>query len=114
MNLLKQAGRKLGQSLGLDFANPNTMFYPDQWWGDSETGEGGQRKGVYTDAFWLAPPFGRPRQIDYERLEPLENSIWVRMCVQHIVDSIAGAEWVVGPRRHGEDVSEKLLIEIRE
>ena len=114
MNLLKQAGRKLGQSLGLDFANPNTMFYPDQWWGDSETGEGGQRKGVYTDAFWLAPPFGRPRQIDYERLEPLENSIWVRMCVQHIVDSIAGAEWVVGPRRHGEDVSEKLLAEIRE
>lgn len=114
MNFLKQAGRKLGQTLGLDFVNPNTMFYPDQWRGDSETEEGGQRKGVYTDAFWLAPPYGRPRQIDYERLEPLENSIWVRMCVQHIVDSIAGAEWTVGPRRHGEDVSEELLTEMRE
>lgn len=114
-NILKKVGQGVGQSLGLKVQDLSaTGYYPDQWWGDGVTPEGGQLKGVYTEAFWLAPPFGRPRDIDYERLEPLENSVWVRMCIQHIVDSIAGADWDINPRVYGEEVSDETIKEVRE
>lgn len=81
---------------------------------DIDESDGVKRKAVYTDAFWLAPPYGRPRDIDYERLEPLEKNAWIRMCVQHIVDSIAGAEFNIVPRKKGKEVSEAVLDEARD
>jgi len=118
LDILKQVGQKVSQgvgrsvttSLGINFTDIplSPDYYQNQMWGDGTTEEGGQRKGVYTDAFWLAPPYGRPRSIDYDRLEPLETSVWVRMCVQHIVDSIAGADWDIVPVDAGEDVDEKI------
>jgi hypothetical protein len=89
-------------------------MYQDLWWGNDVTDEGGQKKGVYTDAFWLAPPYGRPRDIDYERLEPLEKSIWVRMVNQHIVDSVSGAAWNIVPRKKGKDVPDATIDEVTE
>lgn len=112
--VLKRVGQGAARNLGLSIQGPaNSYYWPENWWGDGVTEQGGQRKGVYTDAFWLAPPYGRPRDIDYHRLEPLETSVWVRMCVQHIVDSIAGAPWSIGPRVHGDDVSESIIDEAR-
>ena len=85
------------------------------WWGmDGTVDETGvKKKGVYTAAFWLSPPYGRPRDIDYQRLERLEKSVWVRMCVQHIVDSVAGAEWEIVPRIKGTDVSDESMAEVQ-
>jgi len=54
-------------------------------------------KGVTTDEFWLSPPFGRPRDIDYTTLKKLEKSEWVRMCLQFYIDSITNAEWDIVP-----------------
>lgn len=85
------------------------------WWGMDGTVDesGAKKKGVYTAAFWLSPPYGRPRDIDYQRLERLEKSVWVRMCVQHIVDSVAGAEWEIVPRIKGAEVSESSMAEVQ-
>jgi hypothetical protein len=85
------------------------------WWGtDGSVDESGaKKKGVYTSAFWLSPPYGRPRDIDYQRLERLEKSVWVRMCVQHIVDSVAGAEWEIVPRIKGTEVSDERMAEVQ-
>ncbi len=51
------------------------------------------RKAVFTKAFWLSPPWGRPRDIDYTLLEEYENNIIIRMIVNHITDSIVQTEW---------------------
>jgi hypothetical protein len=47
-----------------------------------------QQKAVFTQAFWLSPPWGRPRPIDYTLLEDYEQNIWVRMVIQHVIDSV--------------------------
>lgn len=107
--ILKRVGKGVTSSLGINFSDIplSPDYYQNQMWGSGETDEGGQRKGVYTDAFWLAPPYGRPRDINYDELEPLETSVWVRMCVQHIVDSIVGADWDIIPVDAGEDIAKE-------
>lgn len=106
-NVLKKAGYKKGTDLSIDDSYA-TVGAP--WWESSGEEEGkGRKKAVFTHAFWLAPPFGRPRDIDYEKLEPLEKSVWVRICIQHVVDSIASAEFNIVPSKKGEEVPAQLL-----
>lgn len=102
-----------GQAPSVD--NYQSPWGGTDWWGmDGSVDESGaKKKGVYTSAFWLSPPYGRPRDIDYQRLERLEKSVWVRMCVQHIVDSVAGAEWEIVPRIKGTDVSDEKMAEVQ-
>lgn len=104
---LKFIGKTLGVSLRDIPQAANALW-------DIDESDGVKRKGVYTDAFWLAPPYGRPRDIDYERLEPLEKNAWVRMCVQHVIDSVAGAEFNIVPRKKGKEVSDATLDEARD
>ena len=59
-------------------------------------GEGNQ-KAVFTEAFWLAPPWGRPRNISYPELEPYEKSEWVQMCIQHVMDSVVSCDYNIIP-----------------
>jgi hypothetical protein len=102
---LKGIGRVIGVPI-TDAKSEMTPWGDNNWWGSGSSVDesGGQKKAVYTSAFWLAPPYGRPRDIDYDRLESLEKSVWVRMCVQHITDSIANAKWSIVPRIKGESV----------
>ena len=51
-------------------------------------GAQGNQKGVFTEQFWLNPPWGRPRAINYPLLEEYENNEWIRMVVTHIIDSV--------------------------
>ncbi len=56
-------------------------------------GAEGNQKGVFTEAFWLAPPWGRPRDINYQLLEEYENNIWVRMVITHVIDSVVQCDY---------------------
>jgi len=49
---------------------------------------GDVKKAVYTENWWLSPPYGRPRAIDYDELAPYADNIWVRMIVNHIIASV--------------------------
>ena len=65
-----------------------------------DEGDQGQAlKGVMTEEFWLNPPFGRPRNINFNALEQFENSTWVQICTDAIVDAVVGAEWSIVPRK---------------
>jgi len=74
------------------------------------------RKAVYTRAFWLSPPWGRPRDIDYTLLEEYEGNIVIRMIVNHIVDSIVQTEWdiIAENEEKADDVSEEHIEEVRD
>lgn len=72
------------------------------------------RKAVYTEYFWLNPPFGKPRNIDYPQLKIIENSVWTEMCVAHITDSIANAQWSIIPKNNNKKVSEKKIDEVND
>ena len=65
--ILKSVGRIIGTPIT---ANLGIGYNP--W--EIDESDGVKRKGIFTDAFWLSPPFGRPRNIDYSRLEPLEKN----------------------------------------
>ena len=56
-------------------------------------GKDGNQKAVFTQQFWLNPPWGRPRDIDYTQLEDYENNPWVRMVITHIIDSVIQCEY---------------------
>ena len=112
MNMGQKFLKGLGKMVNFPFASSPNMNSYNPWMIDES--DGVKRKAVYTSAFWLAPPFGRPRDIDYERLEPLEKNAWIRMCTQHIVDSIAGAEFNIVPRDKGKEVSDATLGEARD
>lgn len=55
----------------------------------------GYLKSTYTTDFFWAPPFGRPRQIDYIELEEYEHNVYVQMVVNHIVDSVVQTDWSI-------------------
>jgi HK97 family phage portal protein len=106
--IIKGVSRALRTSIvDMPFSTHGDMWSLDE-------SDGVRRKAVYTDAFWLAPPYGRPRDIDYERLEPLEKNAWVKMCVQHIVDSVVKAEWNIVQRNKEKEVSDATLKEVKE
>lgn len=109
--LLKTAGNIMGIRT-LDLSNMPTT-YEDFLFGTGES-DGTQFKGVYTDAFWLSPPYGKPRDIDYDRLEVLEKSVWVRMCVQHIVDAVSNAEWSINPVVKGKEIPDETKQEVKD
>ena len=95
--------------------DPKNMQMGNAWWEDFTVGDvGGGKKAVYTEAFWLAPPYGRPRDIDYGRLEALERSVWVRMCIQHIINGVAKARWNISPDEEGDDVPESEIKEVED
>ncbi len=71
----------------------------------------GAIKGVGTEEFWLSPPYGRPRDIDYTTLKKLEESEWIQMCVNSIIDAIRMAEWEIVPKEKGETVPEYEIDE---
>jgi len=74
------------------------------------------RKAVFTRAFWLSPPWGRPRDIDYTLLEEYEGNIVIRMIINHITDSIVQTEWdiVAEDKEKADDVPEEHIEEVRE
>lgn len=55
----------------------------------------GNQKAVFTQQFWLNPPWGRPRSINYTQLEEYENNIWVRMVITHIIDSVIQCNYAI-------------------
>jgi len=109
MNFREKILQKASGAMGINMYRFDSLQTAGGAWWDSGDEDGIKRKGVYTDAFWLAPPYGRPRDIDYDRLEKIEKSVWVRMCVQHIVDRIANAEWNIVPVKKGEDVPQQNI-----
>ena len=109
MNLREKILQKASGAMGINMYRFDSLQTAGGAWWDSGDEDGIKRKGVYTDAFWLAPPYGRPRDIDYDRLEKIEKSVWVRMCVQHIVDRIANAEWNIVPLKKGDDVPQEHI-----
>ena len=114
MNLREKILQKASGAMGINMYRFDSMQTAGGAWWDSGDEDGIKRKGVYTDAFWLAPPYGRPRDIDYDRLEAIEKSVWVRMCVQHIVDRIAGADWNIVPMEKGADVPQEHIDKPKE
>ena len=56
-------------------------------------GQTGNQKAVFTQQFWLNPPWGRPRDINYPELEEYENNAWVRMVITHIIDSVVQCDY---------------------
>jgi len=114
MNLREKILQKASGAMGINMYRFDSMQTAGGAWWDSGDEDGIKRKGVYTDAFWLAPPYGRPRDIDYDRLEAIEKSVWVRMCVQHIVDRIAGADWNIVPMEKGDDVPQDHIDKPKE
>jgi len=114
MNLREKILQKASGAMGINMYRFDSMQTAGGAWWDSGDEDGIKRKGVYTDAFWLAPPYGRPRDIDYDRLEAIEKSVWVRMCVQHIVDRIAGADWNIVPMEKGNKVPQDHIDKPKE
>ena len=55
----------------------------------------GLLKGTYTTDFWWNPPFGRPRAIDYIELEEYEDNVYIRMVINHIIDSVVKTDWSI-------------------
>ena len=55
-------------------------------------------KAIWTEAWWLNPPFGLPRSdIDYQELAEYEDNVYIKLVVNHIVDSIVQTDWdIVG------------------
>lgn len=53
------------------------------------------QKAVFTEAFWLQPPFGRPRDIDYTNLELYEKNEWVQMVITHVMDSVIKCDYTI-------------------
>ena len=112
MNFRQKFLKGVSKIIGTPLTSVPNMSAYNPW--EIDESDGVKRKAVYTSAFWLAPPYGRPRDIDYERLEPLEKNAWIRMCVQHIIDSVVGAEYHIIPRVKGEEVGDEILKEVRE
>jgi len=81
-----------------------------------EGNRGQALKGVMTEEYWLNPPYGRPRNIDYNELQQFEKSVWVQICIDAKVDAITSAEWDIVPRKkleRGEVGNEKAINDMR-
>jgi len=72
------------------------------------------KKAVWTQAFWLSPPWGRPRNLDYTELEPYENNIWLRMVVTHVIDSVIQSDWEIVPVDEEKGAADSHIDEVRE
>ena len=72
----------------------------------------GLLKSVYTADFWFNPPFGRPRAIDYPELEPYENNVYVKMVLNHIIDSVVQTEWDIIGVDETKEPSEAIVKEV--
>ena len=79
----------------------------------SEGEEGQAIKGVSTEEFWLNPPYGRPRNIDFNALLQFERSEWIQICLDCIIDGVVSAEWDIVPRIEGEE-NKKEIEECKE
>jgi len=75
-------------STGVSGAGALTVDMMQKPYGIKLGGERGTMKGVMTESFWLSPPWGRPRAIDYQTLELYEKNEWIIMVTTHIIDSI--------------------------
>ena len=74
----------------------------------------GLLKSVYTADFWFNPPFGRPRAIDYPELEPYENNVYVKLVVNHIIDSVVMTDWDIVNVDDTADPLESSIKEVTE
>ena len=52
-------------------------------------------KAVMTESFWLSPPWGRPRNINYPLLEEYEKNPWIQMVTTHIIDSVVQCRYSI-------------------
>ncbi len=67
-------------------------------------------KATYTSDYFIRPVFGKPRlNVDYGELEPLENSILIRMVTNHIIDSVCTTDFGIVPIKEEEEISEISL-----
>lgn len=66
----------------------------------------GMFKGVLTEEFWWNPPYGHPRDLDFEVLKIFENNEWVQICIDGISDGVTSARWDIVPAVEGEEVDE--------
>lgn len=78
---------------GVSNAQPLTVHTMQNPLSFKAGGSAGNQKAVFTQQFWLNPPWGRPRSIDYQQLEDYENNPWVRMVITHIIDSVIQCEY---------------------
>lgn len=88
------------------YATPITIY--------AEGDEGQVIKGVQTEEFWLNPPYGRPRNIDYNTLLQFERSEWIQICLDCIIDGVVSAEWDIVPRKKGQEVSLEKIEAVKD
>ena len=62
--------------------------------------------------FLYKPPYGYPRFVDIPELRRLSATPFIAMCIQTIVDEIAGIEWDIVPRH--EEASESHIEEVQD
>lgn len=67
----------------------------------------GMYKGVLTEEFWWNPPYGHPRDLDFETLKLFENNEWVQICIDGISDGVTSALWDIVPRVDGEEIADE-------
>ena len=79
-----------------------------------KTKDKNMKKAVWTQAFWLSPPWGRPREISYSELEPYENNIWLRMVVTHVIDSVVQSDWEIVPVDEEKGAADSHIDEVKE
>ena len=80
---------------GVQGAGPLTVDLMQRPFGIKLGGEQGTQKGVMTESFWLSPPWGRPRAINYPLLEKYEKNEWIQMVTTHIIDSVVQCEYSI-------------------
>ena len=72
-------------------------------------------KATFTKAFWNNPVFGRPRDIDYNYLEPYEMNVWIRMVIGHICDSVVRTGYNIVPiDKTSDNIPENHIKELNE
>lgn len=70
-------------------------------------------KATYTSDYFIRPVFGKPRlNVDYGELEPLENSILIRMVTNHIIDSVCATDFGIVPIKEEEEISDEIQKQI--
>jgi HK97 family phage portal protein len=90
-------GYTSNQMLELVSSNMGYYSYSPLQVVDTRVKTPGLLKSVYTTDFFYNPPFGRPRFLDYVELEPYENNVYIKLVVNHLIDSITQTDWdIVG------------------
>jgi len=88
-----------------------TQFSPIQF---AQPNQKELRKAVWTEAYWMNPPFGRPRELSFPELEPYTSNIWVNISVNHITDSVVATGWDIVPVDEEKGAADSHIDEVSE